>query len=400
MANAPSRPPASSAADPTVQAFLRQIGASDLRKWLGLPLEASPQDALLALERKRVKLERGLSDPRTAREAELLLEHYNDLRDALSPRARAHTTVAPDYYLALGVPPTASFAEVERAWHRAVSAGRDGDPVIAQAWRVLGDPLNRAAFDRSRRDQISAAHPPSEYNAADFKTDSVPIDPGCRAEVPGPELRDVAIGTEGIVTLAIPLVVRGSGRWQAAVHVDHDCLSTAPAHRLDLAPGNHTLAVRIDPELVGRRGVACSITLRAHNELHVIALRVRRASFGQTAGWEYAAVGAAALLLLAAGWWVGSQTTVQAVPRGPTSEGVIDQVPTVAACLDAASALPSWVDVHTDGLGRPTGFSFGGAASSDLDGCVRDALLKLDFPPTRDGLPAFHRYHVHPQDPP
>jgi hypothetical protein len=396
LANAPSRPPTSGAADLPVQAFLRQIGASDLRKWLGLPADASPQDALLALERKRVKLERGLSDPRTAREAELLLEHYNDLRDALSPRARAHTTLAPDYYAALGVPPTASFSEVERAWHRAVSAGRDGDPIISQAWRVLGDPLNRAAFDRSRRDQISAAHPPTEYNAADFKTDSVPMEPGCRAEVPGPELRDVAIGTEGVVTLAIPLIIRGSGRWHASIHVDHDCLSTAPAHRLDLAPGHHTLAVRIDPERVGRRGVACSITLRATNELHVVALRVRRVNPGRSANLELGAAVVAAAVLLAAGWWIGSQTTVQPVQRGPSSEGVISQIPTVAACLDEASALPSWVDVHTDGLGRPTGFSFGGAASSNLDGCVRDALLNLEFPPTRDGLPAFHRYHVQP----
>jgi DnaJ domain len=68
----------------------------------------------------------------------------------------------PDLYQVLGVPRGATGAEIARAWRRRALAvhpdRRPGDAAaparfsaLAEAYRVLGDPARRAAYDRSLR---------------------------------------------------------------------------------------------------------------------------------------------------------------------------------------------------------------------------------------------------------
>jgi curved DNA-binding protein CbpA len=71
---------------------------------------------------------------------------------------------SPDLYQLLGVPPGASAGEITRAWRqRAAGEHPDRRPrdaaaparfrALAEAYRVLGDPARRAAYDRTRGDQ-------------------------------------------------------------------------------------------------------------------------------------------------------------------------------------------------------------------------------------------------------
>ena len=70
----------------------------------------------------------------------------------------------PDLYQLLGVPQEASAGEITRAWRRRAAAEhpdrRPRDAAaparfrnLAEAYRVLGDPARRAAYDRSLGDQ-------------------------------------------------------------------------------------------------------------------------------------------------------------------------------------------------------------------------------------------------------
>ncbi|MCB9681402.1 MAG: hypothetical protein H6733_08005 [Alphaproteobacteria bacterium] len=407
-----------------LRVLCRIAGTPDIETYLGIAPGMQPKEALVLLERKRRELEAALSDPLRAREAELFLDIYALIRDRIGRTVavdRAFGADTPDYYQVLGVQPGATYAAIERAWRQVQQRGEDVDPIVAQAWRVLGDPLNRANYDRSRRESIDPHAPPpgapigvgaSGRSAPDpdelVDDDVGPSLPGpahdpstddlaIHAELPGPDVREILLDGQQTAVLSIPLVVRGKGRWRATLSVDHPAVTTQPERMVSVGPGRHTLAVHVDPRLVRQHTLTVTLTLSNSHEQHVIPLRIRRAGTPWHRRIETAALLAGAVALLATGWLLGTTTTVTATARGPSSVGHISQIPTAAVCFEAAYApLPSYVDVHTDGLGRPTGFSFGGVGSPESEACVRQALVNLDFPPTRDGLPALHRYTIPP----
>lgn len=379
-------------------------GVADLPAYLGLHDGTTTKEALVLLERKRREMERLLAEPSRAREAELFLELYGLMRaeiGRLTTEDGAPSREAPDYYAVLGVPSGASYAEIERAWRGLQADARDREPLIAQAWRVLGDPLNRANYDRSRRERVQAT--PGGRTAPPLLHRGMPTDPEAdggptsTAELPGPATRDVHLDDDGPTVVAIPILVSGSGRWRATVETDHPAVSTRPEGALLLSPGRHTIAVHVDPREVGRRRVDASITLSNPWEQHVVALRIHKGGARPRMAVEPWMLGIAGVALVLGGWWVGASTSVQRTDREPTTVGHIYQLPTVYECLRASEGpLPTHVDVRTDGLGRPTGFSLGGFANTSVDACVHEAVQRLQFEPTRDGLPALHRYAIAP----
>lgn len=395
--------------DPRITSFCRQVGASDLHAWLALPAGAAPAEVAAALERKRRSLESQLQDPSRAREAELMADNFELLRAALLPRAAITTTHLPDYYAALGANPAASFADLEAAWRRHQAAGREPDALVVQAWRVLGDPLNRARYDRSRREQAAELVHEAPY-PVDPTGETIPpqlSDAGRRLILPGPDVRDVKLRGLDPRVIDLPLIVGGTAPWKASLVSDHPALTTEPGHALTLLPGRHALRLRVDPAALpepvstdATDETVVTLTITGEHERHVVALRLLRKPAPPPAPGTrlvWVALGVSLVLLGAALGTVGASVRT---PRPlPASEGTLAQLPAVAACAASIDGpLPSWIDVHTDGLGRPTGFSIGGVAAPALEGCVKDALLRLAFPPTRDGLPVFHRYHV-PADP-
>lgn len=376
-------------------------GARDLPSYLGLSPDYTPRDALAALERKRRELESLLGDPRYAREHEVFDRSWSLLRDALlTPEdavVDAPASKPIDHYAVLGVQPTASFLTIERAYRALKAIDRDTADV-KQAWRVLGDPLNRAHFDRSRREDAVRTRPDTRPPE--------PTSPGIErsasgrtvAEIPGPSLRDVHLDEAGdrITIRTVPIVVRGDGVWRMRIVLDHPCLSTIPDGALRLRDGRHALTVRIDPTALTRRTTTCTITLSSPREQHVIAFRIHKPP-PRTTSWRPLTLAASALLLIAAGGLLGQRMTVSTPERTPASLGTLDQIPAVHRCFsDETGPFPAHVDIHVDGLGRPTGFSIEGLASPGNEACVRDALRRLEFPPTRTGLPAFHRYRMQP----
>ena len=225
-------------------------------------------------------------------------------------------------------------------------------------------------------------------------------DPGaCQVELIGPDLRVVEIAQTPV---SVPVAVRVHGRapWDARVHTSHPAVTTSPADRCQLPPGRHTIQIRVDPSALDHAVADATVTLQGGAEHVAITLRFRRI---RPPGWtrlEVVLLGLLGASLVGLGWWLGARTTIGQAPRTPGSEGDARQLPNAYACLEQAhEPLPRYVDVHTDGLGRPTGFSFDGVVSPDLETCMKEALLKLEFPPTRDGLSTFHRYHI-TRDPP
>jgi curved DNA-binding protein CbpA len=123
--------------------------------------------------------------------------------------AADHGGPGPDLYQLLGVPPEASREEIAQAWRR---RARDEHPdrrpgeaadeaaarfrILAGAWRVLGDPARRAAYDRAlAREQppvtpVPAQHP-SRPGWRDGTTLPVPV------PVAGPPLRAGPVRIEG-----------------------------------------------------------------------------------------------------------------------------------------------------------------------------------------------------------
>ena len=101
----------------------------------------------------------------------------------------------PDLYQVLGVSPGASGEEITRAWRaRARAEHPDARPrdtaaparfrVLAEAYRVLGDPARRAAYDQAR------GHTPRPRPAAPRPQDRPrPPAPGPPARSPGAWLR-------------------------------------------------------------------------------------------------------------------------------------------------------------------------------------------------------------------
>jgi curved DNA-binding protein CbpA len=129
---------------------------------------------------------------------------------------------APDLYRLLGVPRDASREEIALAWRRRARVEHpdarpaDADATdrfrsLAQAWRVLGDPALRAAYDRGlRRDQQAGARSPAAPVRVPVRhlrgpAGHTPVEPALRAgpvrvERPGPAWPP---GAEDEIRLAI-----------------------------------------------------------------------------------------------------------------------------------------------------------------------------------------------------
>jgi hypothetical protein len=404
-------PDGRSTRDEALDTLCKLAGVSSVHAYLSLAPDASAKEGLIALERKRREMERALSDPRREREAEQFLELYDEIRGVVAPAGVPSpdlTGDVPDYYKALDVDPSAPFGDIETAWRDATARGMDADPRVAQAWRVLGDPLTRANYDRMRRERAAAdarrTSPLRDLRTPQPSSNRPPthappvVAPPSVCEVLGAEVREVVLESTSPETAIVSLMVHGTARWTAAISSDHPALTTRPEHGLSLAPGRHTLVVRIDPAKVSAAPLSCTLTLSNAHETHTVVFRVRRAVSGPRRPWEAFAMGAGAVSVLILAALIGNRLSV-VTPHddAPTTQGMIAQLPSVAACFTPDKApLPAYVDVHTDGFGRPSGVTFGGPASLAADSCVRAALLQLSFPLTPDGLPAVHRYRLTP----
>ena len=118
--------------------------------------------------------------------------------------AADHGGPVPDLYQLLGVPRAASREEIAQAWRRRARAehpdSRSADAAapgrfraLAEAWRVLGDPVRRAAYDRAlARDQQPAARVPAAPGRVPVRRVAGPGGPGGMTPMvrePGPPLR-------------------------------------------------------------------------------------------------------------------------------------------------------------------------------------------------------------------
>ena len=371
-------------------------GASSLQAYLGLSTDAGSREVLAALERKRQRLEASLDDPARAREAEHFLEHYDTVRETLAPRSHGPaTTPLPDYYAALKVRPGASFAAIERAWRRVVVEGRSEEPAVAQAWRVLGDPLNRARYDRHRRgveaQRLERTRRPARPAAAP------PDTPQSTARILGHDTRTVHLEPGAELLLSLDVQVDGHGPFEAIARSDHPAVQVVPSRHLSLDPGTHRLTVAVDPSKVEQR--ARTVTLRLVHPHQILGITYHLRLGGPS--WRSRLLPLLYVLALVAlvglGVAIGSSTQLTTPSPEPLSVNDLSSIPAAQACLrPSAAPLPAWVDVHTNGLGRPTGFQFGGAASPEVRDCTRAALVDLSFPPTPDGLPAIHRFKATP----
>jgi curved DNA-binding protein CbpA len=109
---------------------------------------------------------------------------------------------APDLYRLLGVPRDASREEIALAWRRrarvehpdarpADADATDRFRALAQAWRVLGDPALRAAYDRAlTRDQQAGTRGPAAPAAP--TAPAAPAGPAAPVRVPVRHLRGSA----------------------------------------------------------------------------------------------------------------------------------------------------------------------------------------------------------------
>lgn len=382
-----------------VRAFCRHVGAPSVHGWLGISTATPHKEALIHLERRRRTLEASLHDPEHADVAERALDIFDLLRDALrvtEPSGPVETKRAADYYAILGVSRRASHADIERAWKQ-LRHGDAADAMVEQAWRVLGDPLNRANYDRTR---TAAARERSSLEPAfelDPLTADIPLsDQGPSLELPGDTVRSLVFDGSGILTTTVPVVVHGSHRLTANISVDHPCMSTVPQDQLDVMPGRHSVSVRFDPRMVHTLPLSTTLTISNADVHQVVSFRIERRSFSLRIDSEPLVMAAVAIALVSLGWWLGTQGQIERrEPTQPASVGLLGQLPGTTDCFaSSTSPLPAHVDVHTDGLGRPTGFSFGGDVAPPVETCVRSALRVLEFPPTPDGLPVFHRYQL------
>lgn len=383
--------------EPTVRAFCRAVGARDLEAWLNLEPGTRGPSALRALEQRRVALEAGLNDDATAYEAELLLDAYDAIVEWLTlPKGvhRASATQVPDYYRILGLGESATFDQIDSAWRERRKRDQP-DPLVDQAWRVIGDPVNRAAYDIARRAPAHPSPPDPYFLDPETPVSEPPPRPTVRAFVEGPAVRQVQVDRGVAVVVPLLLQVTGPGRYRGELVALHPCIRLHQS--LDLPPGHHAIPVTVHPGKMESDRVTAHILLqRGAEETRVTWILTRTRQPGLSVDRIAALLLGAALVTL--GWWLGVRSTNSPLP--PASVGTLLQIPTAQGCVEKALApVPRYVDVHTDGLGRPTGFSFGGPADVGLEACMKEALVNLDFPPNHDGLPAFHRYYLS-EDPP
>jgi DnaJ domain len=127
----------------------------------------------------------------------------------------------PDLYQLLGVPPGASGGEIARAWRRRAAAEHpDRRPrdaaaparfrALTEAYRVLGDPARRAAYDRTLGNQPGPAAAAPDGPAAGVpgrrpRGSGVPVVVRRAGRVPEPPLR------AGPVWVEVPPAVPATG---------------------------------------------------------------------------------------------------------------------------------------------------------------------------------------------
>jgi curved DNA-binding protein CbpA len=126
--------------------------------------------------------------------------------------AADHGGPVPDLYQLLGVPRGASREEIAQAWRRRARAehpdSRPADAAapgrfraLAEAWRVLGDPVRRAAYDRAlARERQPAARVRAAPGRVPARRAAGPGGPGAMmpiAREPGPPLRAGPVRVEG-----------------------------------------------------------------------------------------------------------------------------------------------------------------------------------------------------------
>lgn len=382
--------------EPTVRAFCRAVGARDLEEWLHLEPGTRGPTALRALEQRRMALEAGLDDDKKAYEAELLLDAYDIIVEWLTLPKGLHggsATQVPDYYAVLGLSESATFDQIDSAWRELRKRGQP-TALVDQAWRVIGDPVNRAAYDIARR----APQPPRPdpyYLDPETPVSEPKPRPAVRALIEGPEVRQVLVERGAPVVVPLLLQVTGPGRYRGELVALHPSIRLHES--LDLPPGHHAIPITVHPGKMEADRVTAHILLqRGAEETGVTWILTRTHQPGLSLDRIGALVLGAALVTL--GWWLGVRSTSYA--PSPASVGTLSQIPTAQRCVgEALAPVPRYVDVHTDGLGRPTGLSFGGPAGAALEACMKEALVNLDFPSNHDGLPAFHRYYLS-EDPP
>lgn len=405
-----------------VQAFCRRVRKTDLAAYLGLETDAGPAEALMRLERRRRFLEQMIDDPFYREEAEAFLTAYTALRAAMvtgGTRDLSVTTggvadpsaqAVPDYYRVLGVQQAAPKEAVRRAWRVHLQQGRGHDPRVVQAWRVLGNTQTRLNYDRIYR---SLSHSPVDADArvTEPPTDnpSQPPTPRRRrgptvpetpltVRIPGPPVRDVVLD-DSLTVLHIPVQVSGAGQYRARIFVDHPAMSTRPSQVLQAGAGRHTIQVTFDRKLARQLPATATLSLTSNDDEHLVTFRLRAPASRRHLPVLLATASAFTILLAL---FIGLLLqTMGATPTpGPSSQGSIDRIPTVASCwASGAAAYADHLDIRTDGMGRVTGFQVGGVTTPILEVCIRDALLNLSFPPTRDGLHTVHRYLIPPPAP-
>ncbi|HEX5300771.1 MAG TPA: J domain-containing protein, partial [Streptosporangiaceae bacterium] len=119
--------------------------------------------------------------------------------------AADHQGPVPDLYQLLGVPREASREQIAQAWRRRARAehpdSRPGQPgeeaagrfrALAGAWRVLGDPARRAAYDRA----LGAGQEPGMPAPVPVPVRR-PRPGGVTGPVPGPPLRAGPVRVDG-----------------------------------------------------------------------------------------------------------------------------------------------------------------------------------------------------------
>jgi curved DNA-binding protein CbpA len=123
--------------------------------------------------------------------------------------AADHSEPAPDLYQLLGVSREASRDEITQAWRRRARAEHpDAQPAdadapdrfraLAQAWRVLGDPRRRAAYDRALARERQPATPVTAAGAnVKVRWLTRRGDGRSPVRVPGPPLRAGPVQVEG-----------------------------------------------------------------------------------------------------------------------------------------------------------------------------------------------------------
>ncbi len=403
----------SQAHGPVIQRFCRQVGASDLESYLGIQPSDSLASALHALESRRVYLERHLHEPRLAMEAEHLHEAFGAIRQALEQRQRVTPrTVDPNdlpvldttenLYDILEVTEHASFSELESAYRQADQASDDPGRVQA-AWKILGDPAQRALYDAKRRKldrEASYSLPPFDPETQSLAlTEAFPPNPEHNDEahivaLGPPRARDVLLRGDKPLQIQVGVLVRGTACWQGLLESDHAAMIPLDGRRINLEPGRHQLTVRFDPAYMTSTTQLCVLSLSNAGDSACFSFRVHHEP-AETIRWpRWMIFGSLAIMLVAAGWLLGNNTRIETAPLAPqvvTSE--LGQHPSLLQCLQSTPApLPEHLDIHVDGFGRPQGFSFSTDASPEAFQCIRNLVPELSFQPGDNGQVLIHRF--------